>query len=147
MILYLTEPGSRLRLAGGQLQIEKDKQLLKAIPRYTVKEVVLLGGTQVTSQAMRGLLEQGTPMHLLTQRGRYLGSLEPPASGKTDTLRAQVRQLDNPQICLVLAKTVVEAKLFNSRTVLLRLARKTKGQFKPAASTIEKLLDQSPSGN
>ncbi len=122
--LYLTEPGSKLRLEGGRLRIEKNGQLLHDFPREMVDDAVLVGGTQVTTQAMRDLLARGAPLHLLTTHGSYLGRLEPAASGNTELLRAQVRRGDDPIFALELSRILVLGKLVNSRTVLLRLARR-----------------------
>lgn len=122
--LYLTEPGSRLRLEGGRLRVEKEDRVLHDLPREVVDDVVLAGGTQVTTQAMRDLLARGAPLHLLTTHGTYLGRLEPAASGNTEVLRAQVRRSDDPAFALELARTLVLGKLANTRAVLLRLARR-----------------------
>lgn len=122
-MLYLTQPGSTLHLQAGRLRVIKRSEVLQDAPSQSVDEVILLGGTQATSQAMRDLLARGARFHLLTQSGRYLGRLEPPAQGGLELLRQQVLRTEDPVFCLELARQLVAAKLDNSRTILLKVAR------------------------
>ena len=97
--------------------------MLVDVPNESVHEVILLGGTQITTQALRHLLTHRARVHLLTQQERHIGTLEPTASGRADLLRAQVRRTDNPEFRLKVAKAIVSAKLENTRIVLSRWQR------------------------
>ncbi len=121
--IYLSLPGSKLRLRNGRYLVTLRDETLLETPAEGIQEVILLGGTQITTQAMRHLLTHQARLHLLTQEERHIGTLEPTSNGKTDTLRAQVRQTDRLDWRLQTAKTIVTAKLENTRIVLQRLAR------------------------
>jgi CRISPR-associated protein Cas1 len=143
MTLYLSEPGATLHLRAGRLRVIKRHEVLQDAPSQSVDEVILLSGTQSTSQAMRELLARGARLHLLAQSGRYLGRLEPPAQGGLELLRAQIIRAEDPAFCLELARRLVGAKLHNTRAVLLRLAR-NKGQNRAAlaAEFLQQLVDK-----
>lgn len=121
--LYLSIPGSKLRIRGGRYMVTLRDETLLDVPSEDITEIILLGGTQITTQAMRNLLLHRARIHLLTQEERHLGTFEPTENGKTETLRAQVRQTDQLEFRLQTAKTIIAAKLENSRVVLQRLAR------------------------
>ncbi len=109
------------------------------MPRYTVGAVALVGGAQVTTQAMRGLLEQGSSLHLLSKRGHYLGHLVQPDGGNVELLRAQVQRLEHPEVRTALARAVVGAKLHNSGVVLARLLKRARAEY--ARSAVETLRE------
>jgi CRISPR-associated protein Cas1 len=121
--LYLSIPGSKLRLNAGRYRVEKKGEVLIDVPAEGVSEVILLGGTQITTQAMRHLLTHQARIHLMTQQERHIGTLEPSSSSRPDLLRAQVRRTDDPAFRLEVAKIIVAGKLENARTVLTRLQR------------------------
>jgi CRISP-associated protein Cas1 len=121
--IYLSLPGSKLRLKNGRYLVTLRDEILLETPAEGIQEVILLGGTQITTQAMRHLLTHQARLHLLTQEERHIGTLEPTQNSKTDTLRAQVRQTDRLDWRLQTAKLIVMAKLENTRIVLQRLAR------------------------
>jgi CRISP-associated protein Cas1 len=121
--LYLSLPGSKLRIRGGRYMVTLREETLLDVPSEDITEVILLGGTQITTQAMRNLLTHRARIHLLTQEERHIGTFEPSENGKTDTLRAQVRQTDKLEFRLATAKTIIAAKLENARIVLQRHAR------------------------
>jgi CRISP-associated protein Cas1 len=119
-LLYLNTQGSTLRVRAGRFRVTQGQQILLEVPQHTVEDVLLLGGVQVTTQAMRVLLEQDTPLHLLTLGGRYLGRLEPDRGDQVELLRAQVYAGDDPRFRLEVAKSVVRAKLLGSSALLKR---------------------------
>jgi CRISP-associated protein Cas1 len=137
--IFLSLPGSKLRLQNGRYIVTLREETIFETPCEGVREVILLGGTQVTTQAMRHLLTHQARLHLLTQEERHIGSLEPSSSGKPDTLRAQVRQTDRADWRLGIAKTLVTAKLENSRVVLLRLARDHNSPLAAEAAEFQRL--------
>lgn len=121
--IYLSLPGSKLRLKNGRYVVTLREEIILDTPAEGIHEVILLGGTQMTTQAMRHLLTHQARLHLLTQEERHIGTLEPTNNSRTETLRAQVRQTDRLEWRLETAKTIVGAKLENTRIVLQRLAR------------------------
>jgi CRISP-associated protein Cas1 len=137
--IFLSLPGSKLRLKNGRYVVTLRDEIILETPCEGVREVILLGGTQVTTQAMRHLLTHQARLHLLTQEERHIGSLEPSSSGKTETLRAQVRQTDRLDFRLGTAKTLVCAKLENTRVVLQRMARDHQSQLATEAADFQRL--------
>jgi CRISP-associated protein Cas1 len=124
--LYLTQPGSVLHTRGGRYQVEKAGEILADVPNQQIDEVLLYGGTQATSQALRDCLTRGTRVHLMTGYGAYLGRLEPILQTHVDRLRALVRQTDNEAFSLEVARSIVQGKIANCQAVIARLGKNRK---------------------
>jgi CRISP-associated protein Cas1 len=134
--LYLTQPGSVLQCRGGRYRIEKRGEILADAPIEQIDEVVLYGGTQATSQALRECLSRGTRVHLMTGYGAYLGRLEPIMQTHVDRLRALVRQTDNLEFTLEVARNIVQGKISNSQSVIARLGKNRKEEELLEAATV-----------
>jgi CRISPR-associated protein Cas1 len=59
----------------------------------------------------------------MTERGRYLAGISGPQSGNVLLRREQYRHADDPQVSSAIARSVLSAKVANSRAVLRRCLR------------------------
>lgn len=129
--LYVTEPYSVVKKDGETLvvHIPADKssgrQARKVeVPAAKVTEVVLLGDSTLTPQAMAALSQQGVPIVFLDPYGNLRARVVP-AESKNSLLRlAQFRAHENPTLRFELARACVVGKLHNQRTLLLRSNRR-----------------------
>ena len=69
--------------------------------------------------------ERGLSIAYFTEHGRFVARMHGPISGNVLLRREQYRRADDPAACLQVARSVVAAKIQNSRTTLLRAARET----------------------
>ena len=141
-VLYLQEPGSRVGKRSEHLTVTKDGVELSRVPMHAVRQVVVFGHVQVSTQALETLVVNEIPVMYLTGYGRFIGSLSPAPAKNVSLREAQFSKFAEPEECLKLAKTVVRAKLTNQRTLLMRSLRGDgdRGSEEPAARGIADLL-------
>ena len=130
-VLYLQEPGSYVGKRSEHLVVSKDRQEINRVPLAAVRQVVVFGNVQVSTQALETLASMRSrwccsplwPLH----RGADAGADEKrhAAGGAVPPLPIRAR--------LALAKAVVQAKIANQRTLLMRSLR-AKSQDDEASS-------------
>jgi CRISPR-associated protein Cas1 len=148
--LYLTEQRSFVRKDGDTLVVQipankergTDKRKVR-VPLIKVDQVVVLGDSTVSTPALLALLEQKADVCFCSFHGQFRGRLAP-GFPKNSLLRIeQHRAHSDPDRALTLAKSFVQGKLSNQRTLLLRSNRKRKDEkVARAASSIKGVLGQ-----
>lgn len=122
-MLYLTEQGATLRKEGDLFTISKDGETLQQIPAIKVDQIIILGNVNVTTPVIHYLLREGIDCVFCSSYGKYHGRLFSTES-KFGALRQQQLQANSDQSQrLAIARKIVEGKLLNQRTILLRYAR------------------------
>lgn len=122
-VLYLQEQGSYVGKRSEHLTVRKDGTELLRLPLAAVRQVVVFGNVQVSTQALETLASNDIAVMYLTMYGRFVGAFVP-APTKNVSLRAeQFRRFSDPAERLKLAREVVRAKLSNQRTLLMRALR------------------------
>ncbi len=154
-VLYLQEQGSYVGKRSEHLVVSKERQEINRIPLAAVRQVVLCGNVQISTQALETLVEQEIPVVMLTRYGRFIGAMTP-APSKNVMLRVnQYRAFADPTKALGLAKAVVKAKIANQRVLLMRSLRgkaqeddePVRGSDDPAAVEMARMLgrvDEAP---
>lgn len=122
--LYVTEPGSRVEKEYRRLLVTLKDEVLMAVPLVQVSEVVLVGGTGITVPAMLSLLDHDVGLSLVNRSGRLRGRLQPAEMRNTALRRMQYQRAVQPDFCLEITRTIVNAKLANCRTFAMRILRK-----------------------
>lgn len=157
-VLYLQTAGSMVGKKSEHLEVKKDGSLLQRVPIAAVRQVVVFGNVQVSTQALQTLASCGVPVVYLTGHGRFVAALQP-ALSKNVLLRVdQFRVFGDPARAFALARAVVRAKIANQRTLLMRFLRSrtadgegnpadgselpTRGSDEPAARGIADLIDR-----
>lgn len=148
--LYITEPYCVVKKDGDTLVIhvpadeKTNKPARKVVtPLVKVNEVVILGDSTLTPQALAALLDQKAVISFLTAFGQFRGRIVP-AETRNSLLRlAQVRAHDAPRQMFALAKQFVAGKLHNTRTLLLRTNRRlADGEVAAAAESLREIGKQ-----
>jgi CRISP-associated protein Cas1 len=115
------QDGTKIGVRGSAMVINgKDGAKLNDVPLAGVESLSLVGGVQVSTQALQTLADRGIPVAFLTGAGRTVAVVDPLDRVSTETRRAQVRQFDKPDRCLELSRALVAAKIVNQRTLLMR---------------------------
>jgi CRISPR-associated protein Cas1 len=83
-------------------------------------QVSVYGNVQITSQALRALVERSIPLTFFSYGGWFLGRAVGHDSKNIQLRVAQHRSAADPELCLRLARGFVSAKIRNARTLLRR---------------------------
>lgn len=122
--LYVTDQGAYLRVKYKQFQVFHEKELKCSVPVNQVSHVVLFGCCNVSHGAVSLALQRRIPILYLASKGRYFGRLDTEGHAQIDYLTQQVQHSLDPEFRLRQAKSIILAKVHNSRIVLQRLNRK-----------------------
>lgn len=121
--IYVSRQGATLRKTGERLKVTIRKETLADVPLIKVSQVVVFGKASITAATLAELLNKQIEVCYLTQKGRYIGRVQPEFS-KNSLLRiAQYKASVTPKHALSLAKSCVVGKLSNMRALLLRTMR------------------------
>lgn len=141
--LYVQEQGAMVRKKDNQIIVTKDGQTLREAPLAKLEQVVLMGrGVQISTALLIDLVRRGIPVTLTNQHGSYHYVTIAEGPSRFGELRTQQMYFVNtPERALGLARTIVEAKLANQRTLLAA----TRWRSAPAAvAQITAALDNLP---
>lgn len=122
-ILYLTEPGVFVRKETGCIQISKDKIELLRKPLGQISALVVYPGVQISSNLVNYCLASDISITYISGTGRCLGRSQSISSLNIVRQKQQFIRADDGQFCLSIARKLIEAKIRNSRTVILEFAR------------------------
>jgi CRISPR-associated protein Cas1 len=142
-VLYLQEPGSSVGKRSEHLVIKKEGKELNRIPMHAVRQVVVCGNVQVSTQALETLVSNDIAVSYITGHGRFIGTFSPAPAKNVSLRESQFRMFSDPEACLDLAKAVVRAKLSNQRALLMRSLRggdEARGSDEQAARDMWNLL-------
>ncbi len=150
-VLYLQEPGSFVGKRSEHLVIKKDGKETARVPLHAVRQVVVCGNVQVSTQALETMAANEIGVSYVTGHGKFIGAFVPAPAKNVSLREAQFRTFNDPAVCLQLSKAVVRAKLSNQRAYLMRSLRgeeELRGSHEPAARGMYGLLailDDQPS--
>lgn len=118
--LYVQRGGARLGLDGDVLVVkDKDEKLGEARLEHT-SQVSIFGGVQVSTQALRQLLDRDIPLAVFSAGGWFSGWARGHGTRNVVLRQAQFRVADDPERSLALARRFVGSKIANQRTQLRR---------------------------
>jgi CRISPR-associated protein Cas1 len=118
--VYVQAQGGRITLSGERLSIwNKDDGAIEARLGNT-SQLSLFGNIQITTQALRAVLERGIPVSLFTYGGWFVGRAVGHDSKNVELRLAQYAGAMDPATSLRLARGFVVSKILNCRTMLRR---------------------------
>ena len=124
-ILHILEPGTRVGRTGEQIKITRKDKPLEKIPAQQVGQIVLHSFSQISTQALHFCTYKGIGIHFVSGGGRYIGSLD----NRQGSIQRRIRQyeaLSNTELCLSLAKKLVNCRGQGQRKFLMRARRSKK---------------------
>ena len=121
--LYILSRGIYVKKEGEALVVRKDKSTLQKIPAVTLSSVVCFGNTRISPSAMHSCVAGGISISYLSVYGRFLARIQGPVSGNVLLRKEQYRKSDSPKESARIARTIVSAKIANSRMVFQRALR------------------------
>jgi CRISPR-associated protein Cas1 len=125
--LYIQEQGSWLRINAGRFRVTDGKArhaTLLDVPAIKVDQIVVFGHCLLTPAVLQYCLRNEIPITLLSSQGQYFGQIDATTASQVGRQRLQfLHHLDAPAR-LALARRIVDAKLYNLRSMLRRYARR-----------------------
>ncbi|MFD1396733.1 CRISPR-associated endonuclease Cas1 [Kroppenstedtia eburnea] len=138
---YLTEPYCFVRKESERLKIYKDRTLLKEIRVHDFARMFIHESSTLTTDALHLLAEKGVDVVYFSgnrMTGRFVGP-----ENKNVRLRiAQVEAHLSEEKSLYIARHIVLAKLKNTRTSLLRFARRRQLALEPEIDYLKQSMKQ-----
>ncbi len=131
--VYVTEAGARVGLSGEVLEVRTDAGVVADARLLDVGTVSLFGNVQISSQAMRALMQREVPVLFLSYGGWLSGVTRAPSDHSLDLRIAQHAYAQDDLAGLGIARAIVEGKVRNQRTMIRR------GLGREAAPTLRAL--------
>ena len=119
--LVAQREGVHISVRGMALRVtDKDGKIAREIPLANLESLGVLGGVQVSTQALTALAGQNIPVAFLSAAGRLITMTDPMNPVSALIRQAQVRKFADPTTALELSRALVAAKISNQRTILMR---------------------------
>lgn len=117
--LHVQEQGARIGLSGDCLHIRAKSGESTSRLAHTAS-VSVYGAVQISTQAIREMLQRNIPISFFTTGGWYCGRTQSVDSKNIEVRMAQFKKFSSDDTCLLLARRVIESKIKNCRTLLRR---------------------------
>jgi len=121
--VYVTEAGSYVGVRGGRLEVTKDREQLASFRLIDVSQLNVFGRVQVSTQALHELFDRRVSVMWFTYGGWLKGWAQSQPSKYVELRRRQTAA--NAQGGLGFARSMIEGKIRNCRTLLRRNARES----------------------
>jgi CRISPR-associated protein Cas1 len=118
--LYVLEPGARLGLSGEVLQVRTDSGVVADARLLELASISLFGNVQISTQAMRAVLQRDVPVFFLSYGGWLSGYARAVNDHSLDLRVAQHELVKDEARSLELARAFVLGKVKNQRTMVRR---------------------------
>ena len=118
--LYVQDQGARVGVEGDRLVVHGREGGRHEARLPNTSHVVLLGNVQVSTQAVRALLEREIPIVYCTYGGWVMGRAEGFSSKNVELRMAQHEAMKSTAFRLRFARGIVAAKIRNGRTMVRR---------------------------
>ncbi|WP_395745414.1 CRISPR-associated endonuclease Cas1 [Prosthecobacter sp.] len=119
--LYLNTQGCRIGIKSERLIVKDGDSVLDEVRLHDVTHVALFGNIQLSTQAVQELCEQEIPVAYFSMGGWFYGLTRGHGLKNVHTRIQQFAAAANPLQCLAIAQRIVQAKIRNHRTMLMRL--------------------------
>lgn len=113
--------GVKVGVRGQSVRVtDKNGEVVRELPLANVESLAVLGGVQVSTQALHVFADHEVPVAFLSSAGRLVAMMDPMGPTSAAVRTAQVRVLDQSARVMTLARAVIVAKISNQRTLLMR---------------------------
>lgn len=121
--MFVTTDGAYLAKDGAAVVVKVAEEQTLRVPLHNLGGIVCFGRVSASPFLLGACAEAGVAVSFLTEHGRFLAKVQGFTPGNVLLRREQYRRADAPEAATAIARSVVSAKLANSRTVLLRAIR------------------------
>lgn len=121
--LYVLTPDSYLYCRNENICVKIGDEDKVSVPALSIEAIVCFGKNTVSTPLIGFCAERGISLVLLSEHGRFLARVEGPVSGSVLLRKRQFESLSDRSFSVYFVRTLLMAKIRNSKTVLLRSAR------------------------
>jgi len=121
--LYVTTQGAYLSRERENVLVSVKRETKLRVPIHNLGGIVCFGQVSCSPPLLGLCGERNVLVSFLSEQGKFLARVQGPVSGNVLLRREQYRRADDEVSSAAIARTVVIAKIANSRTVLMRAAR------------------------
>ena len=121
--LFVTTQGAYLSKHGDTVVVSHEQETKLRVPIHNLGSVVCFGNVGCSPFLMGFCGERNVTLSFLTERGRFLARVHGPVNGNVLLRKEQYRRSDSAEASALIARSIVTAKLANSRIVLQRAQR------------------------
>ncbi|WP_013334535.1 CRISPR-associated endonuclease Cas1 [Gloeothece verrucosa] len=144
--LYVSQQGCYVCLKQELLLVKFKEKLIAEVQLPLLEQILIFGKSQITTQAIRACLWQNIPIAYLSRMGYCYGRIKSIEKGYRQLARYQ-QELAFAERFIV-ARSIVQAKLKNSRVLLLRQQRRKDLEILSLTiKTLDYLIEQSNKSN
>ena len=122
-VLHIMTQGAYLHRDGETVAVKVGSELKQRFPVHTLEGLVCWGQVSCSPPVLGLCCEKGVGISFLTEQGRFLARVQGPVSGNVLLRRQQYVMADSAEAALPAVRSIVTAKIANSRVVILRAAR------------------------
>jgi len=145
---YVQNHQAHIKIRKGAL-IVSSPESIQRIPLEAIDALVLLGGAQVTTQALEACVRRGVRVSSLRTSGSIRFTVHPATGGNVHLRTALFQVVSDQKKSLELSKIIVAAKIQNTRKVVERWSRDAKNPddavwLATRANLIHKRIQQLP---
>jgi CRISPR-associated protein Cas1 len=133
--LYVTVPNAYLSKDGETVLVRVEQETLLRVPIHTLEGIVCIGVVSMSPPLMGFCAEHNVGVSFLSEHGRFLARIQGPIHGNVLLRREQYRRADLEADSAAIAKSILLAKIANSRTSLLRAGREHSSESLDRAAT------------
>lgn len=134
--LFVMTQGAWLSQKGEEIIVHLDKETQKSYPVHIFESIICFGRVNATGPLLGFCASNGVPISFFSEQGRYLARVDGPVRGNVLLRRQQYRKADDVNCSAKIARSILIAKLTNSRKVLLRFLRDNDNKFPDVTSAI-----------
>ena len=121
--LYILTPDSYLYCRNENICVKTGDEDKVSISDLSIEAIVCFGKNTVSTPLIGFCAERGISLVFLSEHGRFLARVEGPVSGNILLRKRQFESLSDRSFSSSFVRTLLMAKIRNSKTVLLRSAR------------------------
>ena len=136
--IYITRQESYLHKERETIVVKQGDERLGQFPALAINNILCFGQVSVSPFLMGYCGEKNIGLAFYTEYGRYLARIQGKQSGNVLLRRTQYRWADDDNRSLNIARSMIGAKLANSRSVMMRELR-NHGPKSEIKSAVEKL--------
>jgi CRISP-associated protein Cas1 len=118
--LYVVTPGAFVGKHDEVIEIKRDGAVIDEVRLIDISHLSVFGNVQVSTQALRALLDRKIPTFYFSFGAWLSGMTVPPTNHSIDARIAQYRVASEDGACLPIARAIVEGKIRNQRTMVRR---------------------------
>jgi CRISPR-associated protein Cas1 len=142
--MHVMTQGAYLQRDGETVAVKVGSELRLRVPVHTLEGLVCWGRVSCTPPVLALCCENGVGISFLSEQGRFLARVTGPVSGNVLLRRQQYRMADGTGAALAFVRTIITAKIANSRVSLLRAAREIEdavrqGRLRVAATRLSRI--------